>query len=302
MLVAVVNCGSSSIKADVVDTDGGARRARLRVERVGTGDARASLDDEARVALKDATMAEVLRAWIPKLLARVDGIEAVGHRVVHGGERFVAPTLVTDEVAAAIEGLSSLAPLHNPANHAGIVVCRELRPQLPHVAVFDTAFHATLPNRAKAYALPQALATKAGIRRYGFHGTSHGWVSKRAAEYLKADPKALRIITCHLGNGASVAAVEYGRSVETSMGMTPLEGLVMGTRVGDIDAGALVHLMRAESMSVDELDTLLNRESGLAGLSGVGQDVRDIQERAAAGDDRCRLALRVYGVFNVIWP
>ena len=294
MIVAVVNCGSSSIKADVVRVSDGHRLAQLRVERLGTPQAAARLSEDEAVELGAVSMADALRDWLPKLFARVDGIDAIGHRVVHGGERFVAPTLIDDAVADAIEGLFELAPLHNPANHAGIVVCRELRPGLPQVAVFDTAFHATLPARARTYALDVELAARGGVRRYGFHGTSHGWVAARAAEHLKAPLESLRVITCHLGNGASVAAVEYGRSIETSMGMTPLEGLVMGTRAGDIDAGAVLHLMRTEGLDVDAMDELLNRRSGLEGLSGVGHDVRDIQERAADGDDRCRLALRVY--------
>jgi acetate kinase len=174
------------------------------------------------------------------------------------------------------------------------VAARKLLPDLTHVAVFDTAFHATLPARAKAYAIDAELAGKHGVRRYGFHGTSHAFVAQRAAAYLHADLSTLRLITCHLGNGASMAAVEYGRSIETSMGMTPLEGLVMGTRVGDVDAGVLLHLMRSEGLDVDGLDKLLNNKSGLSGLSGVGNDLRDIEERAAQGDDRCRLAIQVY--------
>lgn len=294
MLVAVVNCGSSSIKADIVQTADGARVARLSAERIGTAEAQARIDAEEPIALGQGSAHDALRRLIPVLLARCPGVEAIGHRVVHGGERFVAPTLIDDDVATAIAELATLAPLHNPANHAGITVCRQLRPDLPHVAVFDTAFHATLPARARTYALDTALAAKAGVRRYGFHGTSHGWVAAAAAEHLQSPLEALRVITCHLGNGASVAAVEYGRSVETSMGMTPVEGLVMGTRVGDIDVGAVIHLMRSEGLDVDAVDTLLNRKSGLAGLSGVGPDVRDITQRAAEGDDRCRLALRVF--------
>lgn len=294
MIVAVVNCGSSSIKADVVHTEDGTHLARLRVERLGTGDGRARFDDDEPIELGSATVDDALRQLVPQLLERVEGIEALGHRVVHGGQRFVAPVLIDDEVVTAIDELTELAPLHNPANHAGIVVCRELLPELPQVAVFDTAFHATLPARARNYGLDPQIAEPAGIRRYGFHGTSHGWVAARAAEFLDEPLEALRIVTCHLGNGSSCAAVEYGRSVETSMGMTPLEGLVMGTRVGDIDAGAVLQLLRQDGMDVDRVDALLNRKSGLAGLSGVGQDVRDIQDRAAEGDDRCRLALRVY--------
>jgi acetate kinase len=279
MFVLVVNCGSSSIKAAVLDSETGRRLSRERVERLAPG-------------AHESALAEVL----PELLAALpEGarVEGVGHRVVHGGERFAAPTRIDDEVLAEIERLAALAPLHNPANAAGIRAARKLLPDVPHVAVFDTAFHASLPRRARTYALPRELAEE-GVRRYGFHGTSHQYVARLAATWLESDVLDLRIITCHLGNGCSVAAVESGRSVETSMGMTPLEGLVMGTRSGDVDAGLLLHLMRAKRLGVDEVDELLNKRSGLAGLSGVGNDVRDIEERAAAGDESCRLALQVF--------
>ncbi len=294
VIVAVVNSGSSSIKADVVDTATGQRLARLRAERLGTAQAVVRLDDGAPEPLAAIAIPAVLRLVLPPLFERAPAIAAIGHRVVHGGDRFVAATPIDDDVVAAIDALGPLAPLHNPANLAGIIACRELRPDLPQVAVFDTAFHATLPARARTYAIDPALAAKHGIRRFGFHGTSHAWVATRAAEHLGERLEDLRIITCHLGNGASVTAVECGRSVETSMGMTPLEGLVMGTRAGDIDAGALLHLLRAEGLDADGLDDLLNRRSGLAALSGIGQDMRDIEDRAADGDDRCRLAIRVF--------
>lgn len=294
VIVAVVNCGSSSLKADIVDSTTGERIARIAAERLGTAQATARLDGGEPEALGASDMPEVLRAALDRLFARAGSIEAIGHRVVHGGERFVAPTLIDDEVAAEIAALADLAPLHNPANHAGIVACRELRPGLPQVAVFDTSFHATLPSRARTYAIDPQLAARHGIRRFGFHGTSHAWVAARAAEHLGERIEDLRIVTCHLGNGASVTAVEYGRSIETSMGMTPLEGLVMGTRVGDVDPGAIVRLAREEGLSPDALDDLLNRRGGLAALSGIGQDMRDIQARAAEGDDRCRLAIRVF--------
>lgn len=294
MLVLVVNCGSSSIKADIVDSGDGRRVAELRVERIGTENAQAHLGEETR-ALGPAPASELLATLIPELLAlSPEPVGAVGHRVVHGGDQFVAPTQIDDDVQAAIEELIPLAPLHNPANLAGIVAARAACPDVPHVAVFDTAFHATLPARARNYAIPTELAEAHGIVRYGFHGTSHQFVSERAAKFLGEPAQRLRIISCHLGNGASVTAVEYGRSVETSMGMTPLEGLVMGTRSGDLDPGILLHLMRSEGLDADGLDTLLNRNSGLAGLSGVGHDLRDIQSRAAKGDERCRLAMRVF--------
>ena len=278
MFILVINCGSSSIKAAVIDADSGERLSAALLERV----------EDHRAALAAA---------LPGLLADAGiqgAVSAVGHRIVHGGARFSAAVRVDDEVEAAIEALIPLAPLHNPANLAGVRAARALLPDVPHVAVFDTAFHATLPSRARAYALPAELTERHGVRRYGFHGTSHRFVAEAAAAHLGENLRDLRIITCHLGNGASVAAVEYGRSVETSMGMTPLEGLVMGTRCGDVDPGVLLYIARAEGMDIDDLDHLLNRESGLKGLSGVGNDVRDIEERAAAGDERCRLALHVF--------
>ena len=277
MDILVVNCGSSSLKAAVIDTDSGACVAEVKVERIG---------DE----VPDHTTA--LRSAIDQLDDRP--LDAVGHRVVHGGEAFTRPTFVDDALIAALEELVPLAPLHVPANLAGIRAAKEALPDLPQVAVFDTAFHSTMTGRAKTYALPQELAAKHGIRRYGFHGPSHKIVAQRAAEHLGSDLRDLRVITCHLGNGASVCAVEYGRSADTSMGMTPLEGLVMGTRSGDIDAGALLHLARAENLDLDGLDHLLNRESGLAGLSGVGNDLRDIEAKAADGDVRCRTAIHVF--------
>ncbi len=274
----VLNCGSSSIKADVLDPETGVRFVRERVERI------------------EGDHAAALAALLPTLIDRSPegALAAVGHRVVHGGDRYSRPVLIDDAVEAGIEALCALAPLHNPANLAGIRAARQLLPDVPHVAVFDTAFHGTLPSRARAYALPKEVAEAHGIRRYGFHGPSHRWVAARAAEHLGDPVDALRIITCHLGNGCSLAAVEYGRSVETSMGMTPLEGLVMGTRSGDVDAGALITLLRAGNLDADGLDHLLQRSSGLAGLSGRGNDMRDIEQGAADGDERCRLALHVF--------
>lgn len=293
MQILVLNCGSSSIKAALVDSRSGRRAATLLVERLGGPDALARLG-ETTLPLPGMDVAGALAATLPALAALAEGLVGVGHRVVHGGARFSAPTLIDDDVLDAIDELSRLAPLHNPANAAGIRAARLALPDLPHVAVFDTAFHATLPRRAQAYALPADVVEAHGIRRYGFHGTSHAWASRQVAEALGSDVRDLRIITCHLGNGASACAVEYGRSVETSMGMTPLEGLVMGTRTGDIDPGVLLLLMREGGLDVDGLDDLLNRRSGLAGLSGVGNDLRDIEARAAEGDEACRLALQVF--------
>ncbi|MFP6673668.1 MAG: acetate/propionate family kinase [Pirellulaceae bacterium] len=294
MPVLVINCGSTSIKAAVIHAETGQRLSELRVERLGTDESQAIFDDgESETAPK--THGDAITKLLPRLIERVSSeIESVGHRVVHGGEWFTQPTIIDDGVARQLEQTVSLAPLHNPAGIAGIQAARQLLPDVLHVAVFDTSFHATIPPRAATYALPQALATKHGLRKYGFHGTSHQFVAHRAAEFLGDELRNLRIITCHLGGGCSLCAVEYGRSVETSMGMTPLEGLVMATRCGDIDPAVLLHLMRSEQMSVDEVDTLLNRRAGLVGLSGGSSDFRDIEQRAEDGDESCRLAIQVF--------
>ena len=297
MHILVINCGSTSIKAAILNSNGGERVTSLKVERLGTPEARATIGDAGGPFSVDPDHEEALKATLPKMLELLgEGvqIQGVGHRVVHGGAKFTAPTRIDDEVLASIEEVAPLAPLHVPNNLAGIRAARQALPDVPHVAVFDTAFHATLPHRAQQYALPAELVEKHGLRRYGFHGTSHSYVAHAAASHMGEDLRNLRIITCHLGGGCSVAAVEYGRSVETSMGMTPLEGLVMGTRSGDVDPGVLLMLMREEGLSVDELDELLNRESGLTGLSGVGNDMRDIENRAAEGDERCREAIQVF--------
>ena len=299
MHVLVINCGSSSIKAAVVDPATGACPAELLADRVGSAGTTLSWGGAAQglTVTVEGDHAAVLAVALPALLGALpEGVVvgAVGHRVVHGGERYTAPVHIDDQVEAGIQDLIPLAPLHNPANLAGIRAARRVLPGLPHVAVFDTAFHATMPRRARAYALPQDLARKHGVRRYGFHGTSHAYVARRAAAWMGEDLRALRIVTCHLGNGASACAVEHGRSVETSMGMTPLEGLVMGTRSGDIDAGALLALARGEGLNLDQLDKLLNGKSGLLGLSGTSRDMRDIEARAAAGDEQAQLAVQVF--------
>lgn len=292
MNVLVINCGSSSVKGSVIDPATGNRVISMTVERIGA-QARVRVDLEEWQPLDAATCSDALAHVIPTMVARAGDLGAVGHRVVHGGEAFDRPTMIDDSVVAAVEACIPLAPLHNPANLEGMRTAMRLLPGLPHVAVFDTAFHSTLPRRAREYAIPRELADEKHYRRFGFHGISHQYVAQAAADWLEDDLRNLRLITCHLGNGASVAAVEYGRSVETSMGMTPLEGLVMGTRSGDIDAGIVIQMLR-DGMSADELDDLLNKRSGLAGLSGVGNDMRDIEERAAAGDEHCRLAMQVF--------
>jgi acetate kinase len=222
-----------------------------------------------------------------------EDLAAVGHRVVHGGERFSGPVLIDDDVLAAIRDLTSLAPLHNPSNALGIDVARRLYPDVAQVAVFDTAFHRTMPPRAYRYALPRDLADRYGIRRFGFHGTSHGYVARKAAEHLGRPLGELDLITLHLGNGASAAAVAGGRCIDTSMGLTPLPGLVMGTRTGDIDPAIVFHLHREAGMGFDEIERLFTKESGLAGLAGAG-DLREVQRRATAGDENAAEAVDVF--------
>jgi acetate kinase len=264
--VFVVNCGSSSLKWSVVDADSGSTLGSGTVQQV---------EDHA------AALSEVLES------APLDAVEAVAHRVVHGGERFSAPVLINDAVVAAIRDLAVLAPLHNPANADGIEVARRAFPSLPHVAIFDTAFHSTLPPRAYTYAVPRAW----GVRRYGFHGTSHAYVSRAAARVLGRTD--VNVIVLHLGNGASVSAVANGRSIDTSMGLTPLEGLVMGTRSGDVDPALVLHVRRTRNLSTDEIDAVLNSRSGMLALAG-DNDMREVQRRVRAGDQAAELALDVY--------
>jgi acetate kinase len=275
--VLVLNCGSSSVKYRLFDGD--TTVAKGLVERIGEGDGDAP-DHEA--ALRH-------------ILSTVDmsGLAAVGHRMVHGGDRFSAPTLIDDEVLATVRELVPLAPLHNPANITGVEVARRLLPELPQVGVFDTAFHHTIPPAAATYAIDVEVARKWGIRRYGFHGTSHAYVSRRTAALLGRPLETVNTITLHLGNGASACAVAAGRSVATSMGLSPLEGLVMGTRSGDLDPAVVFHLHRVAGMSLDEIDALLNSRSGLRGLCG-DNDMRTVEARREAGDPAAALAFDVY--------
>jgi acetate kinase len=269
--IFVINCGSSSLKYKLVDVPSGAAVASGLVERV----------DDHEQALRTAL------AGIDR-----DGLVAVAHRVVHGGARFSRPVLVDDGVVDAIRELAVLAPLHNPVNADGIEAARRVLPGVPHVAVFDTAFHHTLPPHAYTYAVPEAWARDHGVRRYGFHGTSHAFVSRAAADLLGRPLAETDLIVLHLGNGASAAAIAGGRSVETSMGLTPLEGLVMGTRSGDVDPALVLHLMRLE-LGVAEIDDALNRRSGMLALAGSG-DLREVHRGIAAGDAQAELALEVY--------
>ena len=295
MAILVINCGSTSIKIAVLDPHTGQQLGGVHLERLGGSDPGVLRWHEETTELAcDSNHERALSDVLPLLLKQVGPVHAVGHRVVHGGETFRAPTVLDDAAEQAIEGLTDLAPLHNPVNLAGIRAARRQLPDIPHVAVFDTAFHSTLPTRARLYAIDRQLAARHGIRRYGFHGTSHQFVAHRVADFLGESLKDLRLITCHLGGGCSICAIEYGRSVETSMGMTPLEGVVMATRSGDVDVGAIMHLMRAEDLDPDATDLLLNKGSGLAGLSGVGSDMRDIERGAEEGDEHCREALQVF--------
>jgi acetate kinase len=299
--VLVLNAGSSSLKYQLLQPDSGTVVAHGLVERIGESDARVQHvrgDEEnefvGEIADHQAGLAKAFELFkdAGHDLAS-ERIAAVGHRVVHGGPKFYRPTVVDDDVIAAIKGLEDLAPLHNPVNLVGIEAIRELLPDVPSVAVFDTAFFHGLPEHVATYAIDRELAAEHDIRRYGFHGTSHEYVSGVAAEFLGADAQSLNQIVLHLGNGASASAIEGGCPVETSMGLTPLEGLVMGTRSGDVDPGVVMYLRRAAGMDVDQIDAMLNRQSGLKGLSGEN-DFRTLTERVEDGDADATLAYNVY--------
>jgi acetate kinase len=303
MNVLVINCGSSSIKYQLFDMADETLLARGIVERIDEpqGHIRHSAggrerDSEERVPDHEAAFAHIRQALLDSEHGPIDSpgdIDAIGHRVVHAGESFTGSVRIDEDVIAALEDCSDLAPLHNPPNLTGIRCAEKAFPGKLHVGVFDTAFHQTMPRHAYVYALPYELYEEAGIRRYGFHGTSHRFVAARAAQMLGLAPDELFAITCHLGNGCSMAAVAEGRSVDTSMGLTPLEGLVMGTRCGDIDPAIIFQLARRRGLFLDEIDTLLNKQSGLLGLSGVSNDVRTLLD-ASMEDERARLALDVF--------
>lgn len=281
MRVLALNCGSSSVKSALIDAATGERLHQANVEKIDWGDAQLQGVQEAVAHL----LSEYQRVASPP--------EAVAHRVVHGGEKFHTATLLDDAVLDEIDRLSVLAPLHNPPAVAAIREARQSLPDVPHVVVFDTAFHATLPDHAREYALAKDVRERLGIRRFGFHGINHAHVASSVASYLNDDRRQLRIVCCHLGNGASVTAIEGGHSIDTSMGMTPLEGLVMGTRAGDVDPGVLLQLFRSGEFNVGGLDELLNKRSGLKGLTG-SNDMREIEKRASAGDEDCRRAIALY--------
>ncbi len=304
MKVLVINCGSSSLKYQLIDSDSEQVLAKGLCERIGI-DGRlthrpAGKDKvEMEVPMPNHTEAVslVLKALTDKdhgVIGSLSEISAVGHRIVHGGEKFNSATILNDEVLKEIEECNDLAPLHNPANLIGINACRELMPNVPMVGVFDTAFHQTMPRVAYLYGLPYEYYKKYHIRRYGFHGTSHSYVSKRAAEILGKKPEDLKTIVCHLGNGASICAVKNGKSVDTSMGFTPLEGLVMGTRSGDIDPAIIEYIARKENISLTDVIDVLNKKSGIQGLSQESSDFRDLHAAAAKGSVNAQIAIDVF--------
>ncbi len=305
MKILVLNCGSSSIKYKLFEMDSKSVLAQGGIEKIGLKDSflkftmpngeKVQLDREipehtAGIEFILATLTDKQYGCIQSL----DEINAVGHRLVHGGEKFNKSVLITEEVIDKVKECSDIAPLHNPANLKGVAAVTKILPEVPQVGVFDTAFHQTMPDYAYMYALPYELYEKYGIRRYGFHGTSHRYVSKRVCEILGTDYNNSKIITAHIGNGGSITAVENGKSIDTSMGMTPVEGLMMGTRVGDLDLGVVTYLMEKEHMSIQDFSTLINKKSGLAGVSGVSSDMRDIENAVNAGNQRADLARKMF--------
>ena len=313
MNILVINAGSSSLKYQLLNPETQQVLAKGLCERIGI-DGKFTYKPQGKQAVKEADVAmpthsEAIQAVLNALVDPENGvissmkeIDAVGHRVVHGGEKFAKSVLITDEVMAAIEECNPLAPLHNPANIIGIKACQSLMPGTPMVAVFDTAFHQTMPPVAYTYALPYAYYTQDKVRRYGFHGTSHKYVAGRAAAMLGKPIQELKLISCHLGNGSSVTAIDGGKSVDTSMGFTPLAGLPMGTRSGDLDAGILQYLMNKYNLNIDEMLNILNKKSGVQGVSGVSSDFRDLENAHKEGNERAGLAVDMfnYGVKKYI--
>lgn len=303
MKVLVLNCGSSSIKYKLYNMDDESVMAAGGIEKIGLPGAflKIKKPTEEKILNNIPTHDEGLEMIFKSLtdpekgvLKSLDEIDAVGHRMVHGGEKFNQSTILTDSVLKEFVACSELAPLHNPANLKGVKAVSELMPHMTQVGVFDTAFHQTLPDYAYMYALPYELYTKYKIRKYGFHGTSHRYVSQRVCDFLGCDIKDKKIITCHIGNGASIAAVKYGQCVDTSMGLTPLEGLIMGTRCGDIDAGAVAYIQKKLGLDADGISNLLNKESGVAGFSGLSSDMRELEAAVESGDQHAILTLNMY--------
>jgi acetate kinase len=305
MKILVINSGSSSIKYQLFDMDKNAVLAKGIVEKIGMIGSflKNTRDDGDEVKLEGDIvdhqagieyMLGVLISAKHGSLNSLDEIDAVGHRVVHGGETFKGSVLINDKVIKKMEEVAELAPLHNPPNLKGIYAVTDLLPDVPQVGVFDTSFHQTMPDYAYMYAIPYSLYKKYGLRRYGFHGTSHRYVSRRACKILNVDIKQQKIITCHLGNGASITAIKKGKSVDTSMGLTPVEGMIMGTRSGDLDLGVLTFIMNKEEIGVQSANTLINKHSGMLGISGVSSDMREVEKAAETGNKRAKLALKMY--------
>ena len=306
MKILVLNCGSSSVKYKLIDLDGVNQNVMAEggVEKLGLPDSflKFKFNGEKVTITTSMPNHEVaVRVILDNLTSEKYGcikdfgeIDAVGHRIVHGGEKFNTSVIITDEVIAKVKECYDLAPLHNPANITGIEAISAIMPDVPQVGVFDTAFHQTMPAYAYMYALPYEAYEKYGIRRYGFHGTSHRYVARRACDFLGLDYEAQRIITCHIGNGGSITAVKDGKSVDTSMGLTPVEGLMMGTRCGDVDPAALLYIQQKEGFSTADMQKLINKKSGVLGVSGVSSDMRDIENAVAAGNERAQLALDMY--------
>lgn len=300
--VLAINAGSSSLKFQLIEMPEETEIAKGLVERIGLDQAVFKLEygeNEDKITTEIPNHAKAVEVLLERLQASgviksLDEIDGIGHRVVHGGERFSDSVLVTDEVIAEIEKVSELAPLHNPANLTGIRAFKKLLPNVPAIAVFDTAFHQSMPPESYLYSLPYEYYEQFGIRKYGFHGTSHKYVSERAAELLDEPLDKLRLITCHIGNGASVAAIQNGQSIDTTMGFTPLEGVTMGTRSGSLDPALVPYIMDKTGKDVNEVLHVLNKESGMLALSGFSSDLRDIEDRAADGDERAELALKIF--------
>ena len=305
MKILVINCGSSSLKYQILDMTNETLLCKGLVEKIGIDGSvitheKVGMDKfrlETPMANHEDAIAQVLAAiQDPEhgVVKDMSEIGAVGHRVVHGGEKYADSVLITEAVMKDVEECCEIAPLHNPPNIAGINACKALMPDTPMVAVFDTAFHQTMPPESYLYAIPYEYYTKYHTRRYGFHGTSHKYVSRRAAEMLNVDLEDLKIITCHLGNGASVSAIKHGKCIDTSMGFTPLEGLVMGTRSGDIDPALVTYIRQKENLPSGKANEILNKKSGVLGISGVSSDFRDIEAAVAEGNERAALALKVF--------
>ena len=301
MKILIVNAGSSSLKYQLIDMDNEATIAQGLIERIGIegGKLTQKVNGVKRVIMSDmkdhldavAMMIQVLTDIDYGVITSMDEVGAVGHRVVQGGELFTASAVINDEVIAAIEKNVQLAPLHNPANLMGIYACQKIMPKTPMVAVFDTAFHQTMPPKSYLYGVPMEYYERLRVRRYGFHGTSHRYVSQRAAVILGRPIEELRLVTCHLGNGSSMAAVQFGKSVDTSMGMTPLEGVIMGTRSGNVDPAVLQFIMNHENLDINEMLDILNKKSGFLGISGISSDMRDVEEAAAKGDRNSQISI-----------